>query len=202
MTPIRRLLNIVQFDLAEKLNLARLRWYHLNHQDQYLQSIIYGNPDNCTLFRLREVLTNLLRANFLSYYILADTPESLSISIQGNAIITFVITKDNYITFTITKLGAQLHTQVPDEVIIPSRIYFDEGKRIDVKVWPKTIQLTGPTKDLNKVFKTLDEYDDWWHQFKKKNPDAFRKDAKYVKSINGLFLIQKRLYQIPNRSLS
>lgn len=43
----------------------------------------------------------------------------------------------------------------PDEVIIPSRIYFDEGKRIDVKVWPKTIQLTGPTKDLNKVFKTL-----------------------------------------------
>lgn len=86
MTPIRRLLNIVQFDLAEKLNLARLRWYHLNHQDQYLQSVIYGNPDNCTLFRLREVLTNL------------------SISIQGNAIITFVITKDNYITFTITKL--------------------------------------------------------------------------------------------------
>lgn len=158
MTPIRRLLNIVQFDLAEKLNLARLRWYHLNHQDQYLQSVIYGNPDNCTLFRLREVLTNLLRANFLSYYILADTPESLSISIQG--------------------------------------------KRIDVKVWPKTIQLTGPTKDLNKVFKTLEEYDDWWHQFKKKNPDAFRKDAKYVKSINGLFLIQKRLYQIPNRSLS
>lgn len=76
----------------------------------------------------------------------------------------------------------------PDEVIIPSRIYFDEGKRIDVKVWPKTIQLTGPTKDLNKVFKTLEEYDDWWHQFKKKNPDAFRKDAKYVKSINGLFL--------------
>lgn len=107
MTPIRRLLNIVQFDLAEKLNLARLRGYHLNHQDQYLQSVIsviYGNPDNCTLFRLREVLTNLLRANFLSYYILADTPESLSISIQGNAIITFVITKDNYITFTITKL--------------------------------------------------------------------------------------------------
>lgn len=51
----------------------------------------------------------------------------------------------------------------PDEVIIPSRIYFDEGKRIDVKVWPKTIQLTGPTKDLNKVFKTLEEYDDWWH---------------------------------------
>lgn len=101
MTPIRRLLNIVQFDLAEKLNLARL---NLNHQDQYLQSVIYGNPDNCTLFRLREVLTNLLRANFLSYYILADTPESLSISIQGNAIITFVITKDNYITFTITKL--------------------------------------------------------------------------------------------------
>ena len=86
----------------------------------------------------------------------------------------------------------------PDEVIIPSRIYFDEGKRIDVKVWPKTIQLTGPTKDLNKVFKTLEEYDDWWHQFKKKNPDAFRKDAKYVKSINGLFLIQKRLYQIPS----
>ncbi len=38
----------------------------------------------------------------------------------------------------------------PDEVIIPSRIYFDEGKRIDVKVWPKTIQLTGPTKDLTK----------------------------------------------------
>ena len=73
MTPIRRLLNIVQFDLAEKLNLARLRRYH------YLQSVIYGNPDNCTLFRLREVLTNLLRANFLSYYILADTPESLSI---------------------------------------------------------------------------------------------------------------------------
>ena len=68
MTPIRRLLKIVQFDLAEKLNLARLRWYHLNHQDQYLQSVIYGNPDNCTLFRLREVLTNLLRANFLSYY--------------------------------------------------------------------------------------------------------------------------------------
>lgn len=101
MTPIRRLLNIIQFDLAEKLNLARLS---LNHQDQYLQSVIYGNPDNCTLFRLREVLTNLLRANFLSYYILADTPESLSISIQGNAIITFVITKDNYITFTITKL--------------------------------------------------------------------------------------------------
>jgi transcriptional regulator with XRE-family HTH domain len=66
MTPIRRLLNIVQFDLAEKLNLARLRWYHLNHQDQYLQSVIYGNPDNCTLFRLREVLTNLLRANFLN----------------------------------------------------------------------------------------------------------------------------------------
>lgn len=100
----------------------------------------------------------------------------------------------------------------PDGVIIPSRIYFNEGKRIDVKVWPKTIQLTGPTKDLNKVsgptkdlnkvFKTLEEYDDWWHQFKKKNPDAFRKDAKYVKSINGLFLIQKRLYQIPNRSLS
>lgn len=106
MTPIRRLLNIIQFDLAEKLNLARLRWYHLNHQDQYLQSVIYGNPDNCTF------------------------------------------------------------------------------------------------KDLNKVFKTLEEYDDWWHQFKKKNPDAFRKDAKYVKSINGLFLIQKRLYQIPNRSLS
>ena len=107
MTPIRRLLNIIQFDLAEKLNLARLRWYHLNYQDQYLQSVIYSNPDNCTLFRLREVLTNLLRANlanFLSYYILADTPESLSISIQGNAIITFVITKDNYITFTITKL--------------------------------------------------------------------------------------------------
>lgn len=104
MTPIRRLLNIVQFDLAEKLNLARLIWYHLNHQDQYLQSVIYGNPDNCTLVRLREVLTNLLRANFLSYCILADTPESLSISIQGNAIITFVITKDNYITFTITKL--------------------------------------------------------------------------------------------------
>lgn len=103
MTPIRRLLNIIQFDLAEKLNLARLRrWYHLNHQDQYLQSVIWGNPDNCTLFRLREVLTNLLRANFLSYYILADTPESLSISIQGNATITFVITKDNYITFTIT----------------------------------------------------------------------------------------------------
>lgn len=72
MTPVRRLLNIVQFDLAEKLNLARLRWYHLNHQDQYLQSVIYGNPDNCTLFRLREVLTNLLRANFLSYYILAQ----------------------------------------------------------------------------------------------------------------------------------
>lgn len=65
----------------------------------------------------------------------------------------------------------------PDEVIIPSRIYFNDGKRIDVKVWPKTIQLTGPTKDLNKVFKTLEEYDDWWHQFKKKNPDAFRKDA-------------------------
>lgn len=104
MTPIRRLLNIVQFDLAEKLNLARLIWYHLNHQDQYLHSVIYGNPDNCTLFRLRGVLTNLLRANFLSYCILADTPESLSISIQGKAIITFVITKDNYITFTITKL--------------------------------------------------------------------------------------------------
>lgn len=104
MTPIRRLLNIVQFDLAEKLNLARLRWYHLNHRDQYLQSVIYGNPDNCTAFRLREVLTNLLRANFLSYCVLADTPESLSISIQGNAIIIFVITKDNYITFTITKL--------------------------------------------------------------------------------------------------
>lgn len=103
MTPIRRLLNIVQFDLAEKLNLARLKWYHLNHQDQYLQSVIYGNPDNCTLFRLREVLTNLLRANFLSYYILADTPKSLSI-FNTNAIITFVITKDNYITFTITKL--------------------------------------------------------------------------------------------------
>lgn len=51
MTPIRRLLNIIQFDLAEKLNLARLRWYHLNHQDQYLQSVIYGNPDNCTLSR-------------------------------------------------------------------------------------------------------------------------------------------------------
>jgi hypothetical protein len=49
----------------------------------------------------------------------------------------------------------------PDEVIIHSRIYFDDGKRIDVKVWPKTIQLTGPTKDLNKVFKTLEEYDDW-----------------------------------------
>lgn len=32
MTPIRRLLNIVQFDLAEKLNLARLRWYHLNQR--------------------------------------------------------------------------------------------------------------------------------------------------------------------------
>lgn len=46
----------------------------------------------------------------------------------------------------------------PDEVIIPSRIYFDDGKRIDVKVWPKTIQLTGPTKDLNKVFKTLRNY--------------------------------------------
>lgn len=61
----------------------------------------------------------------------------------------------------------------PDEVIIPSRIYFDEGKRIDVKVWPKTIQLTGPTKDLNKVFKTLEEYDDWWHQFKKRNPTCF-----------------------------
>lgn len=59
MTPIRRLLNIVQFDLAEKLNLARLRWYHLNHQDQYLQSVIYGNPDNCTLFRLREVQTEI-----------------------------------------------------------------------------------------------------------------------------------------------
>ena len=103
MTPIRKLLNIV-LNLAEKLNLARLRWYHLNHQNQYLQSVIYGNPDNCTLFRLREVLTNLLRANFLSYYILANTPESLSISIQGNAIITFVITKNNYITFTITKL--------------------------------------------------------------------------------------------------
>lgn len=63
MTPIRRLLNIIQFDLAEKLNLARLRWYHLNHQDQYLQSVIYGNPDNCTLFRLREVLTNFYMGN-------------------------------------------------------------------------------------------------------------------------------------------
>lgn len=104
MTPIRRLLNIIQFDLAEKLNLARSRWYHPNHRGQYLQSAIYGNPDNCTLFRLREVFTDLLRANFLSYYILADTPESLSISIRDNAIITFVITKKNYITFTITKL--------------------------------------------------------------------------------------------------
>lgn len=103
MTPIRRLLNMVQFDLA-KFSFSARSNCHLNHQDQYLQSVIYGNPDNCTLFRLREVLTNLLRANFLSYYILADTPESLSISIQGNAIITFVITKDNYITFTITKL--------------------------------------------------------------------------------------------------
>lgn len=49
MTPIRRLLNIVQFDLAEKLNLARLRWYHLNHQDQYydyspsqVEAILFG----------------------------------------------------------------------------------------------------------------------------------------------------------------
>lgn len=49
MTPIRRLLNIVQFDLAEKLNLARSRWYHLNHQDQYLQSVIYGNPDKASV---------------------------------------------------------------------------------------------------------------------------------------------------------
>lgn len=32
MTPIRRLLNIIQFDLAEKLNLARLRWYHLKQR--------------------------------------------------------------------------------------------------------------------------------------------------------------------------
>lgn len=39
MTPIRRLLNIVQFDLAEKLNLARLRWYHLNHQDQIQREV-------------------------------------------------------------------------------------------------------------------------------------------------------------------
>ena len=79
-----------------------------------------------------------------------------------------------------------------------SNIHYEGGKFPSML----TIQLTGPTKDLNKVFKTLEEYDDWWHQFKKKNPDAFRKDAKYVKSINGLFLIQKRLYQIPNRSLS
>ena len=43
----------------------------------------------------------------------------------------------------------------PDEVIIPSRIYFNEGKRIDVKVGPKTIQLTGPTKDLNRYSKPL-----------------------------------------------
>ena len=75
----------------------------------------------------------------------------------------------------------------PDEVIIPSRIYFDDGKRIDVKVWPNTIQLTGPTKGLNKVFKTLEEYDDWWHQFKKKNPDAFRKDAKNPLMASFLF---------------
>lgn len=36
----------------------------------------------------------------------------------------------------------------PDEVIIPSRIYFDEGKRIDVKVWPKAIQLTPEHQDI------------------------------------------------------
>lgn len=46
----------------------------------------------------------------------------------------------------------------PDEVIIPSRIYFNEGKRIDVKVWPKTIQLTGPTKDLNNALKEIRNY--------------------------------------------
>lgn len=85
----------------------------------------------------------------------------------------------------------------PDEVIIPSRIYFDEGKRIDVKVWPKTIQLTGPTKDLNKVFKTLEEYDDWWHQFKKKNPDAFRKDAKYVNPLMAFSLSRKGSIRYP-----
>jgi hypothetical protein len=67
MTPIRRLLNIVQFDLAEKLNLARLRWYHLNHQDQYLQSVIYGNPDNCTLFRLRDVLKSYIIARYYGW---------------------------------------------------------------------------------------------------------------------------------------
>lgn len=61
MTPIRRLLNIVQFDLAEKLNLARLRWYHLNHWDQYLQSVIYGNPNNCTLFRITGTIHGLSR---------------------------------------------------------------------------------------------------------------------------------------------
>lgn len=43
MTPIRRLLNIVQFDLAEKLNLARLRWYHLNSSGPNLDTFIPGN---------------------------------------------------------------------------------------------------------------------------------------------------------------
>lgn len=39
----------------------------------------------------------------------------------------------------------------PDEVIIPSRIYFDEGKRIDVKVWPilfGILQLTPEHQDI------------------------------------------------------
>lgn len=101
---MKEILNLVQIDLAEKLNLARLRWYHLSYQGQYLKSIIYGNPNNCTMFRLREVLTNLLRVHYMNFYLISDTPESLSVLIHGTAIATFVITKDNYITFTLTKL--------------------------------------------------------------------------------------------------
>lgn len=95
-----------------------------------------------------------------------------------------------------------IKNQMPGEIMIPGIIYFN-NTRINVKIWPKSIQLTCPSlPSVKEVFKTLEEYDQWWHDFKKKNPDAYRKDIKYVKTLNGLFLIQKRLYQKRNPSLS
>ena len=86
-----------------------------------------------------------------------------------------------------------------DEVIIGCGIYLNEGKRIDVKVWGKRIELRGGSKDLKKVLKRVEEYDDWWDEFKKKNGDGFGKDGKYVKWINGVLVIEKRVYEIGNR---
>lgn len=81
------------------------------------------------------------------------------------------------------------------EVVVPSRIDVPtEHTVIYVKIYPKTIQLHCNAllkKDL--VMNTLEEYDTWWRNFKKKYPTAGRHGIKFVTTKNGLNVIQRRL---------